>query len=120
MPRAGRCRRYRSRRTIVDPHVTVLDPSKLLESLAECGDEHLSFPVGLAIPHQHTDPSNSVPLIEVSLWGGNERRVRPGQIYRWRHDLRSAAAGFTEVVVATRPDQRTPVGAAALEIRARP
>jgi len=31
------------------------------------------------------------------------RDVVPGQIYRWRRDVRSAAAGFAEVVVA--PDQ---------------
>ena len=32
------------------------------------------------------------------------RDVVPGQIYRWRRDLRSAATGFAEVVVA--PDGR--------------
>src|SRR5881398_2304967 len=44
------------------------------------------------------------------------RDVVPGQIYRWRRDLRSAAAGFAEVVVAPGPDERTVAGAAALEI----
>ena len=42
--------------------------------------------------------------------------VVPGQIYRWRHDLRSAAAGFVEVVVAPGPDQRMAVASPALEI----
>ena len=42
--------------------------------------------------------------------------VVPGQIYRWRRDLRIAAAGFTEVVVAPGPEERLAVGAPALEI----
>jgi len=42
--------------------------------------------------------------------------VVPGQIYRWRHDLRSAAAGFAEVVVASGADQRMAVVTPALEI----
>ena len=42
--------------------------------------------------------------------------VVPGQIYRWRHDLRSAAAGFAEVVVAPAPDERTSAGRPAMEI----
>ena len=42
--------------------------------------------------------------------------VVPGQIYRWRHDLRSAAAGFAEVVVAPGPDQQMAVASPALEI----
>jgi len=41
--------------------------------------------------------------------------VVPGQIYRWRRDLRGAGSGFAEVVVA-RPDERAVAGAAALEI----
>ncbi|MFZ1088294.1 MAG: transposase [Xanthobacteraceae bacterium] len=42
--------------------------------------------------------------------------VVPGQIYRWRHDLRGAAAGFAEVVVASMncpersPEPSTPCG----------
>jgi transposase len=44
------------------------------------------------------------------------RDVVPGQIYRWRHDLRSAAAGFAEVMVTQGPDERTGAGPAALEI----
>jgi hypothetical protein len=40
----------------------------------------------------------------------------PGEIYRWRRDLRSAAARFAEVVVGPGPDERTMAGAAALEI----
>src|SRR4029077_14594106 len=45
--------------------------------------------------------------------------VVPGQIYRWRHDLRSAAAGFAEVVVAPGPEQRMAVASPALEIELR-
>jgi transposase len=41
--------------------------------------------------------------------------VVPGQIYRWRRDLR-AAAGFAEVVVASGPEERTASGLPALEI----
>jgi len=41
--------------------------------------------------------------------------VVPGQIYRWRRDLRGAGSGFAEVVVAG-PDERAVAGAAALEI----
>jgi transposase len=44
------------------------------------------------------------------------RNVVPGQIYRWRHDLRSAAAGFAEVMVTPGRDERTGAGPAALEI----
>jgi len=42
--------------------------------------------------------------------------VVPGQIYRWRRDLRAAAAGFAEVVVASGSEERTAAGLAALEI----
>jgi transposase-like protein len=42
--------------------------------------------------------------------------VVPGQIYRWRRDLRTAAAGFAEVVVAPGPDERTVAGPPAPEI----
>ena len=42
--------------------------------------------------------------------------VVPGQIYRWRHELRSAAAGFAEVVVSPGPDERTVASPPALEI----
>ena len=42
--------------------------------------------------------------------------VVPGQIYRWRNDLRSAAAGFAEVVVTPEPNERSTAGAPALEI----
>ena len=41
--------------------------------------------------------------------------VVPGQIYRWRRDLRGAGSGFAEVVVAG-PDERAVASAAALEI----
>ena len=44
------------------------------------------------------------------------REVVPGQIYRWRHELRSAAAKFSEVVVAPGPDGRTVAGTPALTI----
>ena len=33
------------------------------------------------------------------------RDVVPGQIYRWRYELRAAAAGFTEVVVVAGSDR---------------
>ena len=42
--------------------------------------------------------------------------VVPGQIYRWRRDLRTAAVGFAEVVVAPEPSERTVAAPAALEI----
>jgi transposase len=42
--------------------------------------------------------------------------VVPGQIYRWRRDLRTAASGFAEVMVAPGPEERTAGGLAALEI----
>src|SRR5512144_2118622 len=42
--------------------------------------------------------------------------VVPGQIYRWRHELRSAAAGFAEVVVSPQPSERLSVGVPAMEI----
>jgi transposase len=44
------------------------------------------------------------------------RDVRPGQIYRWRRDLRDVATGFAEVVVAPEPSMNAPVGAPAVEI----
>jgi transposase len=44
------------------------------------------------------------------------RDVVPGQIYRWRNELRSAAAGFTEVVVAAAPSERSRMDVPALEI----
>jgi len=42
--------------------------------------------------------------------------VVPSLIYRWRQELRTAAAEFTEVVVAPGPDERTGAGPAAFEI----
>ena len=42
--------------------------------------------------------------------------VVPGQIYRWRHELRSAAQGFAEVMVAPEPSERSTAGVPALEI----
>jgi transposase len=41
--------------------------------------------------------------------------VVPSLIYRWRQELRTAAAGFAEVVVAPAPDERA-VSGPALEI----
>ncbi len=41
--------------------------------------------------------------------------VVPSLIYRWRRELRSAAAGFAEVVVAPAPGERAVIGPA-LEI----
>jgi hypothetical protein len=41
--------------------------------------------------------------------------VVPSLIYRWRQELRTAAAGFTEVVVAPGPEERAVTGQA-LEI----
>jgi len=40
--------------------------------------------------------------------------VVPGQIYRWRHELRAAAPGFAEVVVS--PEPSTSLAVPALEI----
>jgi transposase len=40
----------------------------------------------------------------------------PSLIYRWRQELRSAAAGFSEVVVAPEPSEREVAAPAALEI----
>jgi len=42
--------------------------------------------------------------------------VVPGQIYRWRRDLRNAAAGFAEVVVASGAVERPVASPPALEI----
>ena len=44
------------------------------------------------------------------------RDVVLGQIYRWRHEVRAAAAGFAEVVVAPEPSGGMTAGAPALEI----
>jgi transposase len=42
--------------------------------------------------------------------------VVPGQIYRWRQELRNAALGFTEVMVSPAPSERSTAGAPAMEI----
>ena len=42
--------------------------------------------------------------------------VVPSLIYRWRQELRTAAAGFAEVVLAPGPDERTAAGRPAVEI----
>ena len=42
--------------------------------------------------------------------------VVPSLIYRWRQELRRAVAGFTEVVVAAGPDERTMAGPPVLEV----
>jgi transposase len=52
----------------------------------------------------------------IGLRGCPRLDVVPGQIYRWRRDLRRAAVGFAEVVVAPEPSERTVAAPAALEI----
>jgi transposase len=44
------------------------------------------------------------------------RDVVPGQIYRWRNELRSAVPGFAAVVVAPEPNERLTASAPAVEI----
>jgi transposase len=44
------------------------------------------------------------------------RDLVPGQIYRWRNELRSAMPGFAAVVVAPEPNERSTAGAPAMEI----
>jgi transposase len=45
------------------------------------------------------------------------RDILPGQIYRWRRDLRATVPGFAEVVVAPGPvEEQRLAGVAALEI----
>jgi transposase len=44
------------------------------------------------------------------------RDLVPGQIYRWRNELRTGAAGFTEVVVASDPGERSATDVPTLEI----
>jgi transposase len=44
------------------------------------------------------------------------RDVVAGQIYRWRRDLRSGAAGFAEVVVAPAPSEHSSADALSLTI----
>jgi transposase len=44
------------------------------------------------------------------------RDLIPGQIYRWRNELRTAAAGFTTVVVAPEPRERPTAVVPTLEI----
>ncbi len=42
--------------------------------------------------------------------------VVPSLVYRWRWELRTAAAGFAEVMVAPGADERTAMASPALEI----
>jgi transposase len=42
--------------------------------------------------------------------------VVPGQIYRWRQELRTAAPGFAEVVISPGVSERLTAGAPAMEI----
>jgi transposase len=42
--------------------------------------------------------------------------VRRGQIYRWRHELRMAAHGFAEVMVAPEPQQVSPAAMPTMEV----
>jgi transposase len=44
------------------------------------------------------------------------RDLVPGQIYRWRNELGTAAAGFTAVVVASEPSERSTAEVPTLEI----
>jgi transposase len=44
------------------------------------------------------------------------RDVVAGQIYRWRNELRTAAAGFTEVVVAAVPSEQSRTDVPAVEV----
>ena len=44
------------------------------------------------------------------------RDLVPGQIYRWRNELRTAAVGFTEVMVASEPGERAPTIVPVLEV----
>jgi transposase len=44
------------------------------------------------------------------------RDVVAGQVYRWRNELRRAAAGFAEVVVAQEPSERARTDVPTLEI----
>jgi transposase len=44
------------------------------------------------------------------------RDLFPGQIYRWRNELRSATPGFAAVVVAPEPNERSTAGVPAVEI----
>src|SRR5262249_11277209 len=50
------------RPAIVDLNIAA-PPSKLLESVPECGDEGLPFPVTLSKAHQHTDAAHPVRLL---------------------------------------------------------
>src|SRR5262249_31508242 len=54
----------------VDPDVAALRPPELPESLPECGDEGLSFPVALGKRHQHADAPHPFALLRA-------RRERP-------------------------------------------
>jgi transposase len=42
--------------------------------------------------------------------------VVPGQIYRWRHELRAAAPEFAEVVISAEPSTRLAVPALEIEL----
>jgi transposase len=44
------------------------------------------------------------------------RDVVAGQIYRWRNELRTTAAGFAEVVVAAEPGEQSRTDVPAVEI----
>jgi transposase len=44
------------------------------------------------------------------------RDLVPGQIYRWRNELRTGAAGFTAVVVASDPGERSATDVPTVEI----
>ena len=94
---ANRCINSASpvRPAIVDPDVAALRPSKLLESLPECGDEGLSFPVALGIPHQHTDPPHSVRLLRARRKRPRGRTAEKGDELASPHGLLHHAEGHT-------------------------
>jgi transposase len=48
--------------------------------------------------------------------GASVCEIVPGQIYRWRNELRTAATGFTAVVVAPEPGERSTADVPVLEI----
>jgi len=50
------------------------------------------------------------------LGGGAAPGLVAGQIYRWRNELRTAAGGFTEVVVAAEQSERSRTDVPAVEV----
>lgn len=56
----------------------------------------------------------------IGLRGRPASGCYPGQIYRWRQEVRTVAPGFAEVVVAPGPDEGSAAGVPALEIELGP